>query len=182
MELPHVRALGGSPGFSEGQRAQRTSWIEGTMLTVQEKKVSRVCWQNIRHVCTEKKQWRALGEFWSVQGQRIPSKMVGPGARAAWHWSKFEGIPQFQGQRRSPSKMVRAKSFLESTPYLTEMLRGLKQALCTPGLRDPTETETELCLSVSWIRYGSPVACHKGRGSGCSRLGYGIRPFGVGHH
>ena len=43
MELPHVRALGGSPGFSEGRRAQRTSWIEGTMLTVQEKKVSRVC-------------------------------------------------------------------------------------------------------------------------------------------
>ena len=29
------------------------------------------------------------------------------------------------------------------------MLRGLKQALCTPGPRDPTETEPELCLSVS---------------------------------
>ena len=29
------------------------------------------------------------------------------------------------------------------------MLRGLKQALCTPGPRDPSETETELCLSVS---------------------------------
>ena len=29
------------------------------------------------------------------------------------------------------------------------MLRGLKQTLCTPGPRDPTETETELCLSVS---------------------------------
>ena len=28
------------------------------------------------------------------------------------------------------------------------MLRGLKQTLCTPGPRDPTETETELCLSV----------------------------------
>ena len=28
------------------------------------------------------------------------------------------------------------------------MLRGLKQALCTPGPRDPAETETELCLSV----------------------------------
>ena len=29
------------------------------------------------------------------------------------------------------------------------MLRGLKQTLCTPGPRDPTETETELCLRVS---------------------------------
>ena len=29
------------------------------------------------------------------------------------------------------------------------MLRGLKQTLREPGPRDPTETETELCLSVS---------------------------------
>ena len=33
--------------------------------------------------------------------------------------------------------------------FQPEMLRGLKQTLCTPGHRDPTETETELCLSVS---------------------------------
>ena len=26
---------------------------------------------------------------------------------------------------------------------------GLKQTLCAPGTRDPTETETELCLSIS---------------------------------
>ena len=29
------------------------------------------------------------------------------------------------------------------------MLRGLKQTLWAPGPRRPTETETELCLSVS---------------------------------
>ena len=29
------------------------------------------------------------------------------------------------------------------------MLRGLKQTLCPPGPRDPTETEPELCVSVS---------------------------------
>jgi len=29
------------------------------------------------------------------------------------------------------------------------MLGGLKQTLCTPGPRDPTETETKPCLSVS---------------------------------
>ena len=29
------------------------------------------------------------------------------------------------------------------------MLRRLKQTLCAPGPRDPTETEPELCLSIS---------------------------------
>ena len=29
------------------------------------------------------------------------------------------------------------------------MLRGLKQTLCAPGCRDPTKSETELCLSIS---------------------------------
>ena len=28
------------------------------------------------------------------------------------------------------------------------MLRGLKHTWCTPGPKNPTETETELCLSV----------------------------------
>ena len=32
---------------------------------------------------------------------------------------------------------------------LPETLRGLKQTLCTPGPRDPTETEPELFLTVS---------------------------------
>ena len=42
------------------------------------------------------------------------------------------------------------KSHLESNPYPPETLRGLKQTLCAPGHRDLTETETELCLSVSF--------------------------------
>ena len=29
------------------------------------------------------------------------------------------------------------------------MLRGLTQTLCAPGPRDPTETKTELCVSIS---------------------------------
>ena len=29
------------------------------------------------------------------------------------------------------------------------MLRGLKQTLCAPEPKGPTETETELCLSIS---------------------------------
>ena len=35
------------------------------------------------------------------------------------------------------------------------MLRELKNTLSAPGPRDPTETETELCLSVSERNYPS---------------------------
>ena len=35
------------------------------------------------------------------------------------------------------------------TSYSQETLGGLKQTLCTPGPRDHTETEPELCSSVS---------------------------------
>ena len=38
---------------------------------------------------------------------------------------------------------------LKSNLLPPETLRGLKQTLCAPGPRDPTETETELCLSLS---------------------------------
>ena len=31
------------------------------------------------------------------------------------------------------------------------MFRGLKQTLCAPGPRDPTETGPELCLSISCV-------------------------------
>ena len=72
------------------------------------------------------------------------------GAVGAWHWGDFEELSHIQGQRRSPNKMVGgAKLHLECSPYLPETHRGLKQTLCTPGHRDHTETETELCLSVS---------------------------------
>ena len=36
------------------------------------------------------------------------------------------------------------------TSYAPETLRGLKQTLYAPGPRDPKETETELCLSISF--------------------------------
>ena len=46
---------------------------------------------------------------------------------------------------------------------------GSNETLCTPGHRDPTGTETDLCLSLLQ-RYGSAAACHRGRGSGCSLI------------
>ena len=54
------------------------------------------------------------------------------------------------GRRRNPSKKLGGvKSCLESNPIPTRDARGLKHTSSAPGSRDPTETETELCLSVS---------------------------------
>ena len=61
------------------------------------------------------------------------------------------------------------------------MLRELKQTLSTLGPRDPTETEAELCLSVSCGGMGQ-----KWPATGAGTLGaaalYGISPLRGGHH
>ena len=56
---------------------------------------------------------------------------------------------------------------LEFTQTLT--LRGLKQTLCAPGPRDPTETKSELCLSVSCGGMGWQRSA-----AGTAALGVGI--------
>ena len=62
-----------------------------------------------------------------------------------------------------------------------QTLRGFKQTLCTPGPRDPRDWARTVfgCLLR---RYGSAVACRRGRGSGCSTSGCGISPLGGGRH
>ena len=47
----------------------------------------------------------------------------------------------------------------------------LKQTLSTPGLRDPTETETELCLSVSCEGMGQQWPAAGARTLGAVDLG-----------
>ena len=66
--------------------------------------------------------------------------------------------------KEKPQQDGRRGKFMSQTPLLPETLRGLKQTLCTPGPRDPAETEN--CV------WASPVEV---RGS---RLGYGISPLG----
>ena len=85
---------------------------------------------------------------------------------------KKKKIPYIQGQRRKPSKMVGGvKLSLESNPIPARDSEGSNKTLCIPGPRDPTDTVPDLCLSLLQ-RYGSAVACHRGRGSGCSSLGH----------
>ena len=84
------------------------------------------------------------------QGQRSHRKTVGAGAVAVQHWNFFEEISHVQGQRINPSKTVGgANSCLESNPIPAREAQALKQDLCTPGPRDITEAEKELCLSIS---------------------------------
>ena len=68
----------------------------------------------------------------------------------AWHWNDYEEIPHIQGQRNHSKTVGELKiAFKTKPPYPPETFRGLKQTLCAPGPRGPTETETELCLSVT---------------------------------
>ena len=68
-----------------------------------------------------------------------------------------------------------AKSHLGSNPIPT---RNTQTYLVPQGPREWDRTVSECLLR----RDGSAVDCCRGRGSGCSRLGYGISPLGRGHH
>ena len=51
------------------------------------------------------------------------------------------------------------------------MLRGIKQTLCAPGPRDPTETETELCSSISCGGTGQQWIAARAGALGAADLG-----------
>ena len=118
-----------------------------------------------------------------VQGQRSPSKMVGTGTVAARCWSGCEEIIHVQGQRRSPSKTVGgANSHLESNPIpARDAQRAHTNLVCTRTQRPHRDWDRTVSEHLLW-RYGSAVDCCRGRGSGCSRPGYGISPLGGGCH
>ena len=89
-----------------------------------------------------------------------------------------------QGQRRSPKKMVgEARSCLESNPIPARDAERAPTKSCAHQKNSQRMIQT--CLWVFecllW-RYGSTVACFRGRGSGCSRPRYSISPLGGGHH
>ena len=50
------------------------------------------------------------------------------------------------------------------------MLGGFKPSFCAPGPRDPTETETGLCLSVSCGGMGQPRPAAEAEALGAADL------------
>ena len=102
---------------------------------------------------------------------------------AVWWWNDFEEILHIQGQRRSPSKMVgRVKSYLESNPIPTrDTQRAQTNLVLTRTQRPHRDWDRTVSECLLW-RYGSAVDCHRDRGSGYSRPGYGISPLRGGRH
>ena len=85
-------------------------------------------------------------------------------------------------ERRSPSKMVGGvKSSLEWNPISGRTIWELTQTLCTRTRRPHRDWARTVSEHLRW-RSGSAVACRRGRGSGCSRPGYGISSLGGGCH
>ena len=56
------------------------------------------------------------------------------------------------------------------------------ETLCVPGPRDLHRDWARIVFECLLWNYGSAVACLGGRGSGCSRPGYGISLLGGGCH
>ena len=88
-----------------------------------------------------------------------------------WHSSSCEEIPCIQGQRNLRKKVGGVNSCLVSNPIPARALRGLKQTLCASGPRDLTETETELCLSISCLGTGQQWTATGAGALGAADLG-----------
>ena len=85
-------------------------------------------------------------------------------------WSSCEDILHVQGQSRSPGETVGGANLrLESNPFSARDAQRAQTNLVCTGARDPTETETELCLSIS---------CG-GSGGQCSATGTGALGVGM---
>ena len=92
-------------------------------------------------------------------------------------------MPHIQGQRRSPSKAVgEAKSPLESNSISSRDAQRDQTNLVHTRTQRPHRDWARTVFECLLQMYRSAVACHRGRGSGCSRPGYGISPLGGGHH
>ena len=67
-----------------------------------------------------------------------------------------KGTPCLRAKEKPQQDGRRGEIVLEANCIPTRDSRGLKQILCEPGPRDLTETEPELCLSVSCRGTGKP--------------------------
>ena len=95
----------------------------------------------------------------------------------------LQRLPHIHGQRRSPSKTVaEVKSHLESNPIPTRDAQRAQTKSCAHQETPQRLSQTCLWMFVPPTEVWSAVDCHRGRGSGCSRPGYGISPLGGGHH
>ena len=92
--------------------------------------------------------------------------------------------PHSRAKEKPQQDSKRGKITFRTKHTRQRCLESSNKTLSTPGPRDPTETEPDLCFSLLQ-RYVSAVASHRGRGSGCSYLSHktcDISPLAGGHH
>ena len=95
------------------------------------------------------------------------------------HWQMLDPtkkkIPHIQRQGRSPSKMVgEVKSHLESNPISTRDAQRPQTNIVCIRTQRPHRDWDRTVFEDLLQRYRSSLDCYRGRGSGCSRPGYGI--------
>ena len=112
----------------------------------------------------------------------VESSLVLAGAAAAQHWSGCEEKPQVQGQRGPSKRVGGANSHLESNLITTrDTQRAQTNFMHTSSQGSHRDWDRTVFECLLW-RYRSAVDCFRDRGSGWSRLGYGISPLGGGRH
>ena len=128
--------------------------------------------------------------FWSghvkihhVQGQEWQLRFAGVAVRrchmskvrscsCAWLERLWGDTPRQRAKEKPQQEGRRGQIHTENqTPSLPETLRGLKQTLCSSGPRDPTETETQLCLSIFCGGTGQQWPATGARALGAAELG-----------
>ena len=97
--------------------------------------------------------------------------------------SHQKNIPHVQGQRRNPSKMIGGvKSRLESNPICSRDAQRAQTNLVHTRTQRPHRDGARTVFECLLQMYRSAVDCCRGRGSGCTRPGYGISPLEGGRH
>ena len=71
---------------------------------------------------------------------------------------------------------------LESNPIPARDTQRVQTNLVHTTTEGPHRARDRTAFEHLLGRYRSAVACHRGRGSGCSRPAYGISPLGGGRH
>ena len=84
-------------------------------------------------------------------------------------------------KEKTQQDVRRGEIMFRIKPLTQQTLRGLKNIFCTPRPRDPTETDTELCLSASSEATGQQSPAQV-QGLWMQHTWVWHNPLGGGHH
>ena len=159
------------------------------MLRVQEKKVSRVCWQNIRHVCTEKEEGRVAEVAFLI----FRGVLISPRAENAQQYDRswsggcivleqiWGDTPRPRAKEKPQKDSRRSKIMIRINPISDKDAQRAQTSLVHTRTQRPHRDWARTVFEGLLWKYSSAVACHRGKGFGCSRPGCGISSLGRGY-